>query len=110
MDRRGFSLRDYFYKNSVMFVDRIIPSARIKVKRTFMNTMIDTFGYDYDLICSDDTFCTIQVHNVAQNALVKLAVEFEDMAEITDNIEIREEIRQKLMRLTEKYKEDSDNE
>ena len=110
MDSRGFSLRDYFYKNSVMFVDRIIPSARIKVKRTFMNTMIDTFGYDYDLICSDDTFCTIQVHNVAQNALVKLAVEFEDMAEITDNIEIREEIRQKLMRLTEKYKEDSDNE
>ena len=109
MDSRGFSLRDYFYKNSIMFVDNNIPSACINVKRNFMNTIIDTFGYDYELIDSDDESCTIMVHNVAQDSLIKLAIDFDNKVLITDENIIRE-IRIRLRRLAEKYKEESNNE
>ncbi len=121
LDSRGFDVNEFMHHNSVMFVDTVYSSAVIKVVRSFLNTITDSFGYGFDVVREDDDeFITIRVHSVAESALKHIALEFVDKVEVLsarkdednddDDKAIRAIISNDIRLLAEKYCEDHEDE
>lgn len=127
IDDRGFNVGEYIQRSKWMFTDRKYDSAVIRVKKIFMNTIVDTFGFNIDVITSDgdtagnnEAQATLRVYNVSETSLINLALQFPGLAEVisaeindprhdNDHKPIRTLISEKISRLSEIYSKDYDN-
>ncbi len=103
-DESGFSVGQYRSAHPIMYSEQELSDVKIKCKISLMNNAIDTFGFEFPVTRTDDPDeIIITLHHIDKEGVKLWVMEYGDSCEVLEPVELRNEIRDIVTRMSDKY-------